>query len=85
MTFGHLGPDPLQALGRVKKREDRLRDVPDLTTVNILTHLFSGYQLPLTNLFFSFLCLPKAVLPEPICKFFVVVHILFILFIGSST
>jgi hypothetical protein len=85
VTFGHLGPDPLQALGRVKKREGGLRDVPDLTIVNILTHLFSRYQLPLTNLFFPFLCLPKAVLPEPICKFFVVVHILFILLKGSST
>ncbi len=51
VTLGHLSPDPLQALGRLKKREGGLRDVPDLTIVNILTHLFSRYQLPLTNLF----------------------------------
>jgi hypothetical protein len=39
VTFGCLGPDPLQALGRVKKREGGLRDVPDPARLRQLNSL----------------------------------------------
>ncbi len=39
MTLGHLGPDPLQALGRVKKRDGGLRDVPDPARLRQLNSL----------------------------------------------
>ncbi len=46
MTLGHLGPDPLQALGRVKKREGGLRDVPDPARLRQLNSLVQPEPIP---------------------------------------
>jgi len=46
VTFGFLGPDLLQALGRVKKREGGLRDVPDPARLRHLNSLVQPEPIP---------------------------------------
>ncbi len=46
VTLGQLGPDPLQALGRVKKREGGLRDVPDPARLRQLNSLVQPEPIP---------------------------------------
>ncbi len=67
VTLGHLGPDPLQALGRVKKREGGLRDVPDPARLRHLNSLVQPEPVPdparLRQL--NSLVQPEPVTPEP--------------------